>query len=279
VPDLDLGFATLGCSGDPLDQVLGVVERHGITGIELRVADDELFHLGLTEVEAAAIGARLRDSGIRSIALSSYVRLCRPDDETTDQLADLRRHLELGRAVGASGVRTFMADPDPGGAADAGDGFSDGERRALDRLAEAEPFARESGVAIMIETHDSHTRADELAPIMTELDRRVPGATTRILWDTAHSWSHGEALADSWDRLAPWLGHLQVKDERSIDDAVPCMLGDGTFPISELMALVDQHGYTGLISLEWERKWHPTLPDIDTALDALPEWLGLPAAA
>lgn len=275
MPDLDLGFATLGCSGDPLDQVLGVVERHGITGIELRVADDELFHLGLSDVEAAAIGARLRNSGIRSIALSSYVRLCRPDDDDTDQLADLRRHLDLGRTVGASGVRTFMADPDP----HPDKGFSDGERRALDRLAEAEPFARESGVAIMIETHDSHTRADELVPIMTELDRRVPGATTRILWDTAHSWSHGEDLAMSWDRLAPWLGHLQVKDERSIDEAVPCMLGDGTFPIAALMALVNQHGYTGLVSLEWERKWHPHLPDIDTALDALPAWLGLPTSA
>lgn len=268
--DLDLGFATLGCSGDPLDDVLGVVERHGITGIELRVADDEFFHLGLNDAEAEAIGGRLRDSGITTIALSSYVRLCDADD----QLPDLRRHLELGRLVGASGVRTFMRDPEP-----AADGLSQGEQRALDRLAEADPLARAAGVSIMIETHDTHTRADQLVPIMTELVRRVPGSMTRILWDTAHSWSHGESLAMSWDLLAPWLGHLQLKDEQSLDDPVPVMLGAGSFPIAELMALVDQHHYTGLLSLEWERKWHPTLPDIDTALTSLRPWLGLPTSA
>jgi len=273
VPDLELGFATLGCSGALVDEVARVAERHRITGVELRVAADEFVHQGLTDAAAEAVGRRLRDSGIRTIALSGYVRLC---DEDEGVVPDLVRDLELARAIGATGVRTFMRDPHPSDTAPSTvGGFSDGELRALDRLAEADLTARETGVAILIETHDTHTRADQLAPFMTELDRQAPGSRVRVLWDTAHSWSHEESLVDSWELLQPWLGHLQVKDERSLDDPVPVMLGEGSFPVAELMSLLAEKGYAGLLSLEWERKWHPGLPDIDTALAALPGWLGL----
>jgi len=36
---------------------------------------------------------------------------------------------------------------------------------------------------------------------------------------------------------------------------------------------LDKQGYEGYFSLEWEKKWHPELPVIEDALDALVEVL------
>ena len=44
------------------------------------------------------------------------------------------------------------------------------------------------------------------------------------------------------------------------------MPGEGNIPILPIVRQLLTDGYDGYFSLEWERKWHPELPDIGLAL-------------
>jgi beta-glucosidase len=45
--------------------------------------------------------------------------------------------------------------------------------------------------------------------------------------------------------------------------------GEGDLPIREMVNYLNENGYDGYFSLEWEKKWHPELPVLEDALDAL----------
>jgi hypothetical protein len=38
--------------------------------------------------------------------------------------------------------------------------------------------------------------------------------------------------------------------------------------MQDLMSALRVEGYEGVLSLEWERHWHPHLPTLDAALEA-----------
>lgn len=249
-----LAFSTLGCSGATLDEVIALATRHRCQGVELRSAPDEFLSIDISEAERARIQRRLADAGLTVLSVTSYVGLCA---ESTD---DLVPYLELARSIGAGGVRVFMKDPEPASP----DGLTRGEERALERLAQVPKNLR-----VQIETHDTHSLGSRMSKFMTVADTLEQSCG--VIWDTAHSWTHGESPGRTFDMLRPWLDHLQVKDVRSAADPKPVMIGEGTYPIRELSEVVA--GWDGWFSLEWERKWHPDLPDISTALRALPDWL------
>ncbi|KRC51909.1 hypothetical protein ASE16_02230 [Leifsonia sp. Root227] len=254
-----LGFSTLGSSGAGVDQIVRIALEGRAFGVELRAADDEAIHIDLDAAVAAEIGRVLADAGITVLCVASYVSLCAQGDSDV-----LERHLDLARQLGAGGVRVFMKDDD----ADPSEQLTAGEERALSRLDRVVG----SDVSVLIETHDSHSSARRLARFLRAADSSVPGHAGRVLWDTAHSWSHGETLAESLAELRPWLSHLQIKDERSMADPVPVALGAGSFPVAELAAALDAESWSGWLALEWERKWHPALPSLNEALMAAHTW-------
>lgn len=264
-PDHRFGFATLGCPGAPLDEVIATARRHGCAAVELRAAENEAVHTGLPATRLDRVRRDLASAGLLPLAVSTYVRLCVPraGAGTADaQLDGLLAHLDLAGLVGAVAVRVFMNDPDtpagrpdpPGGGRPGPTAPTSGERRALERLGRAVRHAAEAGVTILIETHDSRARADRMSRFLTWLDAEVPGHGCGVVWDTAHTWAHGEEPADSFALLAPWLGYLQVKDVRSAADPVPVALGAGSYPIGGLATALQPAGFAGWVSLEWERR-------------------------
>lgn len=96
-----LGFATLGCPGAPLDDVLALAQGNNFTGLELRAAPDEFTHTGLSAAQRRELRARIEDAGLQIFAVSSYVKLCAVEDQA------LEPHLELAADLGALGVRVF----------------------------------------------------------------------------------------------------------------------------------------------------------------------------
>jgi len=261
-----LGFATLGCPGAPLDDVLALARDHKFTGLELRAAPDEFTHTGLSAAERRELRTRIEDAGLEIFAISSYVKLCAVEDQP------LEAHLELAADLGALGVRVFPGDQTDDQTADAtGDGTAEGpsagEIRALDRVT-----AAPRDVPILLETHDSHSTARQVAAFCALLDADVPGHNVKALWDSSHTWSHGETLAESFALLRPWLQVVQFKQADSGQDYRPVAIDAGDFPIGELMTVLDGTDYP--LSLEWELKWHPQLPSLAETLPAVHAWLG-----
>ncbi len=267
-----LAFATLGCPGLPLDEVIALAQRHGCDGVEFRYAEGEPVHPGLSTGELASIGRRLADAGVVPLALDSYLKLAAegPEDPAADGIVTgLREHLAVAASLGARYLRVF-----PG--ADAPD--ADADRRATRRLVEVASMARDLGVGVLLETHDSHRRAADVARVLTDAAQRGVAATDGhpigAIWDVMHTWRGGETPAASLAGLAPWLGYVQLKDCTSeLDPVAP---GAGVLPLPHVLAALRRAGYQGWISLEYERMWHPEIPPL---ADALPAFTGYLAAS
>jgi sugar phosphate isomerase/epimerase len=52
----------------------------------------------------------------------------------------------------------------------------------------------------------------------------------------------------------------------------PVLTGEGTFPLSEVRSALCQIAYNGFVSFEWEKKWHPEIPDASIALPHFARW-------
>ncbi|GAB2681087.1 sugar phosphate isomerase/epimerase family protein [Kribbella swartbergensis] len=251
-----LAFSTLGCPGAPLDHVLELAKGNDISGLELRAADEEFTHTGLTSAQRRELRSRIEDAGLEILAISSYVKLCAVEDQP------LEAHLELAADLGARGVRVFPGDDDAGTT----DGPSAGEIRALDRVTSAPTEVR-----ILLETHDSHSAGAKMAAFCTLLDTDVPGHNAKVIWDSAHTWSHGETPAQSFQLLKPWLEFVQIKETDSKQQFRPVAIGTGDFPIHDLLTTLEGTDYP--LSLEWELKWHPHLPPLEETLPAAQSWV------
>jgi sugar phosphate isomerase/epimerase len=251
----DLAFSTLGCPGAPLDHVLELAARNNVGGLELRAADDEFTHVGLSASERRALRSRIEDAGLEILAINSYVRLCAVEEQP------LEAHLELAADLGARGVRVFPGD-EPGTT----EGPTPGELRALDRVTTAA-----KDVHVFLETHDSHSAGSRMAALCKLLDAEAPGHNVKVIWDSAHTWSHGETPAQALELLRPWIDFVQIKDSDSAQDYKPVAIGAGDYPIAQLLEALDGTAYW--LSLEWELKWHPDLPSLDEALPATWNWI------
>lgn len=254
--DWPLAFSTLGCSGLPLADVADLAARTGWTGLELRAAEDEPVHVGLDAVERRAARAVLENAGLTILAVASYVKVARAGVSDEDCVADAVAHARLAQDLGAPYVRVFPGAEESGPAADA---------RVVRRL---QSITRElpDGVDILLETHDSHPRGEDIARVLAQLRSDRVGA----IWDVLHPWRVGEPIAATRDLLAPFLRHVQVKDVLSPTERTPLPLGEGTVPLQELYRALRELDYRGWLSLEWESKWHPEAVPLAEALAVRP---------
>jgi sugar phosphate isomerase/epimerase len=65
----------------------------------------------------------------------------------------------------------------------------------------------------------------------------------------------------------PWVRHTHLKDSRVAGAGRRYVLtGEGEVPVREQFAVLARHGYRGLYSLEWEKRWHPELEEPEVAI-------------
>lgn len=251
-------FSSLGCPDLALDAVLGLARDHGLAAVELRTLG------GTAELAAyfashygtpAALAAFVRAQPVRVAALNAGLALAAPTDAARAELAALAPWAD---AVGARWLRVF----DGGRRADAAELAVAAAELARWRDLRA---ARGWSVDLMVETHDSLLDAAAAQRFLTA----CPG--TALLWDAHHTWRKGgEDPVVTWRALRPHIVHVHVKDSVPVPSArhpfTYVLPGDGGFPIAPLLAALDADAYAGLVSLEWEKHWHPYLPPLDEAL-------------
>jgi sugar phosphate isomerase/epimerase len=76
----------------------------------------------------------------------------------------------------------------------------------------------------------------------------------------------------TWRAIRQRVVHMHVKDSVSIPSGRHSysyrLPGDGEFPMAPLREAIVREGYSGPLSLEWERLWHPGLAPLEDALAA-----------
>jgi sugar phosphate isomerase/epimerase len=252
-------ISTLGCPDYSLEQVLELAQRHRLDAVEIRaLANTVDVPAVLTAAYGtpARLGERMKSAPAPIVSLDTSLKLA--DNQAADRTAFLQ-FVPWAEACGVPWLRVF----DGGKNADAAT-----HRTMADTVAwwRAERKQHAWKTDIMIETHDALFTAASIHQFLA----LAPG--TAILWDSQHTWRNGgeEPLA-TWRAIKPHVVHVHVKDSVSKPSARHpfsyVLPGEGEFAMAPLRTVLAAE-FTGCVSLEWEKLWHPYLAPLDDALTA-----------
>lgn len=258
---MKLAFSTLGCHEWPLDQILDAAKTSGYEGVEIRHYQGSLdlpqvleeFPGGPSEFRR-----RFEAAGVEICCLDSSVRLSAPDPST----AEGEQMIELAAELGAPYLRVF------GGEVREGESGEDCLRRAAEKFRALGQRAAEHGLRVVLETHDAFSTGAQVAELLDAVGDEGTGA----LWDLHHPVRMGESPETTAGLIASRTYHTHVKDSKK--DKGYTLLGAGDIPLEALVTELHRAGYTGYLSLEWERAWHPELEGPETALPQAARYLG-----
>lgn len=120
------------------------------------------------------------------------------------------------------------------------------------------PLAADAGVVILIKTSGIYSDTALLRDLLNEFacDQLA------VLWDVHHPYrDHGETPAQSITNLGAYVKHVHMRDSQ--DDGSYTVIGEGSFPVEEVMNALRCIDYDGFISLEWKPEWTRDLTDRD----------------
>ena len=251
-----LAFSTLAFPGTTLARAASLGSEYGYQGIELRLIDGELIDPSMPASARSAVRQTVAAVGLPIVAVDSSIRLT---DE--DPGPEISRFLTLASEWECPLVRVFG-----GTLSDDPQVRQDQIEAAAKVLEAALPLAERAGVAIGLETHDSFSSAAVVAEVLAMVDSPNVGA----VWDSHHPYRMGETPREVYDLIGRRVLLAQVKDARRAPERADgwqlTLLGQGEVPVREMLDLLDQGGYQGWISVEWEKRWHPEIEDPELAL-------------
>lgn len=252
-------FSNLACPNWDMTRVAEEARRLGYDAVELRLLGGEVIDPVRDRQAVADAVATIRRRGIEICAFDTSCRFNHADSAArARQVEDLGHWIHLAEALGVPLLRVFGGPDAPGTAVEEANAW------VAQALAAAAPEAERAGVTIALETHDGFASASRVADVL----RRVPSPAVAALWDSHHPYRTGETVEEVMALLGPRLAHVHVKDaHRAGPEAWDLtLLGEGEVPVAEQLRILVRHGYAGYVSVEWEKKWHPELPEPEVAL-------------
>lgn len=248
-------FSTLGCTERSLDEILTLANRFGIDALEVRGISDCLDNGKIPDFfpeNAAATRQKFADAGVAPLILGTS---CSFHDQEKFPLAlqEGKTALSIASRLGFRGIRVF------------GNNIKGEESACIRRVCEGIRTlceeAVDRGTEILLEVHGDFNTEARLLPVAEACGEfRNFG----LIWDICHTRkTYGSNWPCFWEKFSPYIRHIHLKDIKSEILVLP---GEGELPLAEMVQSLTHRGYEGYFSLEWERKWHPELPEIEEAL-------------
>jgi sugar phosphate isomerase/epimerase len=253
-------FSTLGCPELNLEETLALAASHGLAGVEIRALGGTIdlpAHFEASYGTPNTLAERLCLQHVKVLALDTSLKLA--DSKATDR-DEFLKFLPWAEALGVPWLRVFDGGHDAG---------LDTHREMADTVAWWRALKAQHGWRpdIMVETHDALFSGEAINRFL------ALSPDTGILWDTHNTWrASGEDPIVTWRAIRQRVVHMHVKDSVSIPSGKHSysyrLPGDGEFPMAPLREAIVREGYSGPLSLEWERLWHPGLAPLEDALAA-----------
>lgn len=120
------------------------------------------------------------------------------------------------------------------------------------------PAAKDAGITILVKTSGIYADTALLRQLMDDFacDQLA------VVWDVHHPYrDKGESPAQSIKNLGAYVRHVHMRD--SDDSGNYVLIGEGTFPVSEVMEALRSIDYDGFISLEWKPEYLEGMSDRD----------------
>ena len=264
---LKLSFSTLGCPDWSFDKIIDFAKDNQYSGIEVRGI---LRQMDLTLVpefsNSEAIKATLKkmnDRGLKFVDLGSSCALHFPKgEERTKNLDEGKRFIDLAAKLNCPYIRVFPNQIP-----------KDRDRQEtlnliIDGLKELGAYASNTQVTVLLESHGELIYKKDLLFVMEGAANPHVG----LVWDVCNMWIvTKEPPEEVYASLKPYIRHTHIKDlkiENGKEEYV--LLGTGIVPIFQAIDLLYKNNYPGYYSFEWEKLWHPEIPDPQIALADYP---------
>jgi len=264
---MKLAFSTLGCPDWTFEHTLKEAQRMGYDAIEIRGIEGQMraeeipfFQPGQQQDTRRAVAAH----GLKMCGFGSSVSF--HDVDKTEAMQDEgRKAIDVCAAMGIPLVRVF-GDRIPEGRS-----VQEATALAAQGIRKLCAYAKGTDVHIALEVHGNFNTIE----VMDSLLAQVPDENFGILWDVQHS---DKVYGDNWrpfyEVIRPHIRHVHIKDHHRDNGANRlCRVGAGDVPIHDIVSTLMADGYDGYFSLEWEKKWHPELPDCETEFPAYPKFM------
>ncbi len=261
-PQFQWSFSTLGCPLLSLKETCQLASEFGIQHIEARIFEDQINlpkYFSEKYGSAENVNQELEQYDVGISFLDTSLKLIGNDEKSRDEFLQF---LPWAEALGVRWLRVF----------DGGEVKHELDDESLTSALETLEWWRDIRTKnnwkanIAIETHDALSSLISCQTLFDNASDEID-----LIWDTHHTWKKaGEPLQPTWQTLRPNTRNVHIKD--SISKPSPnhpytySMLGDGEFPLEETLEMLEGDNYTGYVTIEWERKWHPYLEDLWTAL-------------
>lgn len=259
---MKLSFSTLGCPGYTMDQIIAMAADNGYEGIELRAVEGTVELWSLPAFTGGGLGEtakKLRDKGLSIACIGSNISFAREgEDNKAAQLETAKHYLDMLHALDCPYLRTF------GGPLTATMGYLESIEQIQDGYEALCDLLGREGIMPLLETHDDFSASARMMNIIGGVSSDNLG----IVWDILHPLRFGEAVADTYAGLKEKIRHVHIKDsvEYSPKGFDLVLTGKGKVPIADCVGLLRDGGYTGYLSYEWEKMWHPEIEEPEIAL-------------
>ena len=240
-----------------LEQTLSLANSYGISALEIRGLSGELDNSKIPELSKAEkqhTSELFRRRDVRPAVLGTSISF--HNGEKFDAAIEKGcEELAIARSLFIDNIRVF------------GDRLTADGDMCITRVADG--IARlcdyEPRVNVLLEVHGDFNTVGTLSPVVEKLaDVKNFG----LIWDIEHTHKpYGNGWQQFYDFARPYIKHVHVKDFSDSAQKLT-LVGDGDVPILPISEKLLSDGYDGYFSLEWEKKWHPELPDIEAALDS-----------
>ena len=259
---MNLCFSTLGCTEWSLERILSTAEQFHIHALEIRGMDglmDNRQIPALSPDHEADTQAMLARYHVIPQVLGTSCAFHAPE-KWESAVEEGKACIDIAARLKIPYIRVF-------GNRLIGESLREQEEcynLVAKGIAELCDYASDTDVTVLLEVHGDYNRIETLGEVTARLkDYRNFG----LIWDIAHTSAYGDRWEEFYHFFRPLIRHIHIKDKTTSPMALT-IPGEGELPIVAIVHRLLEDGFDGYFSLEWEKKWHPDLPELPDALEA-----------
>lgn len=261
-----LSFSTLGCPDWSFDKILDFAITHQYNGIEIRGIQRELDLTKTpqfdTDEHISNTKKLIADKGLKIVDLGSSAALhLKEGSERQKNLDEAKRFIDLANKINCPYVRVFPNNLP-----------KDKKQETMELIAKGlkdlAGYAKGGNVTVLMETHGELTKVADIEKVMQMAADKHNG----LVWDIVNMWSvTKEDPSLVYEKLKKYIHHTHIKDLKMVDGKEEyTLLGRGEAPVFKAIDILRKNGYKGYYSFEWEKLWHPEIPEPEIALADYP---------
>lgn len=257
--------------GYTTEEAVDLLARLGFAGVDIGCNDLSGITIETSVSRRQKIAAYAKDKGMVISNLASYTGggagfTAESSMVRKESIEEVKQHILLACDLNCPMVRVFSGR-------DEGQGVAQGERGfdySVQAYRELSDFARDAGVALLVENHPSTITCSSRQT--TDLVKAVDRENVRILYDPSNLivYARSEDVEGDFELQKDLIGYVHMKDQLVLEDGsyADTVVGRGVIPWPKILQLLRSIHYDGFLAMEYQRGKRSTerLPDPDVGL-------------